>query len=426
MKRTFLILISSITLVFLTDDIFGRQRPIDREAKQKPTGQISLPKADKIGIKPPGQIELKKITPSTTLNIIKSGNFNADDKQFRITACTMSDGNIFIGWEAFADKAGYSYKWRAGRCAKFNTQLRQLGVDMIYTETRNSYFLEDNSSVPFANGNVLVAFNDKIDHQNEKGRYVLLSPQMKILAGPVTFCEGRAASVSATSMLDGDAALIAFSDSKSPTYQGKFIIVNSGGEIITEAKPYTFKGEVTRVSTGTTWNGKAFIGWTDTDDGSLSIEVNVLGNISRGSHAIFNYQTLTGLSVCPLSNRNTLILCNRDGSARALLVGPDGKHIGSFQTFHPQNAFDIQTSLLSGDNVFVSFTTEEEKAMCIMLDSTGKMIKGPVGICEDFNIQPGLDTIAQTKLHNDMVLVITQGYRKEPHNDLITTWTVLK
>jgi hypothetical protein len=76
--------------------------------------------------------------------------------------------------------------------------------------------------------------------------------------------------------------------------------------------------------------------------------------------------------------------------------------------------------------VFVSFTTEEEKAMCVLLDSTGKLIKEPVGICKDFNVQPGLDTIAQTKLHNDMVLVITQGYRKEPHNDLTTTWTVLK
>ena len=43
-----------------------------------------------------------------------------------------------------------------------------------------------------------------------------------------------------------------------------------------------------------------------------------------------------------------------------------------------------------------------------------------------YNVQPGLDTIAQTKLHNDMVIVITQGYRKEPHNDLTTTWTVLK
>ena len=64
--------------------------------------------------------------------------------------------------------------------------------------------------------------------------------------------------------------------------------------------------------------------------------------------------------------------------------------------------------------------------MCVILDSTGKKLKDPKALCEGYNVQPGLSPIAQTKLHNDMVAVLTHGYRKAPHNDAVTTWTALK
>ncbi len=421
MKRSFLIIISLI-LVTHPVEVFARRSTPERNTRQM---QPTMP-AERIKPNVRDRILKRPTADSTTLNVIKTGKIGAEAKPFRITTCTMNDGNIFIGWEAFADKAGSSYQWRAGRASKYNTQFQQLGTDMIYTMTRNSYFLENNSSVPFANGNVLVAFNDKVDYTQEKGRFVILSPQMKILAGPVTFCDNRAGSVSATSMLDGDAALIAFCDDKAVTYKGKFIIVNSAGEIIRQAEAYTYKGGVTDICTGTTWNGKAFVAYNSEEDNTLSFEVNVLGNISRGSRAIFNYQKLEGLAVCPLSNKNTLVFCNREGSAQNLLIGPDGKYIDGFQTFHQQQVSDKQVTLLSDDCVFISFIAPGEKAMCAVVDSSGKLIKGPVPVCEAYNVQPGLETITQTKLHNDMILVITHGYRKEPHNDSVTQWTVLK
>jgi hypothetical protein len=422
MKRNTEILVVIIISVFL-----GRHAPGSPAAGNRTRPTAPIRRIEPVAPKLPGRAALRKIPDSTTISVVKTGHFNAEDKQFRITACTLGDGNVFIGWEAFADMAGQSYKWRAGRGAKYNTQFRQLGVDMIYTATRNSYFLEGNSSVSFANGNVLLAFNDKIDERGKaEGKFVLLSPDMRVLVGPVTFCQNNAKSVSATSLLDGDAALIAYGDSTSNEYQGKFLIVDSSGKIITQPKPYTYKGEVTEVTTSTTWNGKAFVAYNCDRDGSLSIEVNVLGNLSRNIRPIWNHKTLTQLAVCPLSNKNTLVLGNWDGSGQSLLIGPDGKYIGGFQQFHPQLVFDVQTSLLSNDNVFVSFTTSDEKAMCVMLDSTGKLVRGPKAICEGYNIQPGLDTIAQTKLHNDMVVVVTHGYRKAPHNDAVTTWTVLR
>jgi hypothetical protein len=407
---------------FFLDHAFGNPTARDRVNKTPPARRIA-PVAPKL----PGRTTLRKIPDSMTINVVRTGKF-AEERPFRITACTLNDGNIFIGWEAFADMAGQSHKGRAGRGAKYDTQFRRRGVDMIYTATRDSYFLENNNSVPLANGNVLLAFHDKVDLRtgNGRGQFVLLSPEMRVLAGPVIFCQGNAKSVSATPMLDGDAALIAYGDTTSSTYQGKFLIVNSSGKIITQPKAYTNKGEVTEVATGTTWNGKAFVAYNCSEDGSLTMEVNVLGNISRWSRALFNYQTVTNLAVCPLSNKNTLVLCNRQGTARSLLIGPDGKYIGGFTQFHPEQAHDMQTSLLSEDNVFVSFTTPDEKAMCVILDATGKLLKGPIPLCEGYNVQPGLDAIAQTKLHNDMVAVITQGYRKAPHNDNVTLWTVLK
>lgn len=421
MNRIVAALAASAILVFFVGHAFGGQSAGDRTRQVAPTRRI-----DRVAPKLPGRAVLRKVPASTTINVVKAGNFNAEDKQFRMTACTLSDGNVFIGWEAFADMAGQTYKGRAGRGAKYNTQLRQRGVDMIYTATRNSYFLEGNSSVPLANGNVLVAFNDKVDARKAQGRFVLLSPEMKVLTGPVVFCQSNAKSVSATSMLDGAAALIAYGDSTSAEYQGKFLIVDSSGKIITQPKAYTYKGDVTEVTTGTTWNGKAFIAYNCGRDGSLSIEANVLGNLSRNIRPIWNHKTLTQLAVCPLSNKNTLVLGNWEGSGQSLLIGPDGKYIGGFQQFHPQLVFDVQTTLLNNDNVFVSFTTRDEKAMCVVLDSTGKLVKGPKAICEGYNVQPGLDTIAQTKLLNDMIVVITHGYRKAPHNDAVTTWTVLR
>lgn len=422
MKR--IVVICSIMAFSLCcfDHALGRPAARDRIKKAPPSRQIK-----RVTPRLPGQTTLRKIPASTTINVVKTGQF-AEEKPFRITACTLNDGNVFIAWEAFADMPGRSHKGRAGRGAKYSKQLQRRGVDMIYTLTRDSYFLENNNSVPLANGNVLLAFNDKEDLQtgSGRGRYVLLSPQMKVLVGPVTFCQRDPKSISATSMLDGDAALIAYGDSSSETYQGKFLIVNANGEIITEPKAYTNKGKVTEVAAGTTWNSKAFVAYNCSEDGSLTMEVNVLGNISRWPRALFNYQTVTGLAVCPLSNKNTLVLSNRGGSAQSLLIGPDGKYIGGFKQFHPERAHDMQVTLLSNDNVFVSFTTPSQKAMCVVLDSTGKRIKDPKALCEGYNVQPGLENIAQTKLDNDMVLVITEGYRKAPHNDNITTWTVLR
>jgi hypothetical protein len=408
--------------LFFTDHALGRPTARDRVKKTPPIRRI-----DPVIPKRPGRAVLRKTPDPTAINVVKTGKI-AEERPYRITACTLSDGHIFIGWEAFADMADRPHRGRAGRGARYNTQFQRRGVDMIYTATRDSYFLENNNSVPLANGNVLLAFNDKENERTGggRGRYVLLSPQMRVLVGPVTFCQRDPKSISATSMLDGDAALIAYGDTTSSTYQGKFLIVDSSGKIITQPKAYTNKGDVTEVAAGTTWNGKAFVAYNCSEDGSLTMEVNVLGNISRWPRALFNYQTVTGLAVCPLSNKNTLVLCNRQGAARSLLIGPDGKYIGGFKQFHPEQAHDMQATLLSKDNVFVSFTTPDQKAMCVVLDSAGKRIKGPKSLCEDYNVQPGLDVIAQTKLHNDMVAVITQGYRKAPYNDNVTLWTVLK
>ncbi|MBN2313218.1 MAG: hypothetical protein JXM79_04770 [Sedimentisphaerales bacterium] len=422
MKRIIIMPSIIIFSLFFVNHAFGRPTARDRVKKTSPIRRI-----DPVAPKLPGQVTLRNIPDPTAINVVKTGTFT-EERPFRITACTLNDGTIFIGWEAFADMAGQSHKGRAGRGARYNTQFQRLGVDMIYTATRDSYFLESNNSVPLSNGNVLLAFNDKVDERNGvgQGKYVLLSPQMRVLVGPVTFCQRDAKSISATSMLDGDAALIAYGDTTSPTYQGKFLIVDSSGKIITQPKAYTNKGDVTEVAAGTTWNGKAFVAYNCSENGSLTLEVNVLGNISRWSRSLFNYQTVTGLAVCPLSNKNTLVLCNRQGTACSLLIGPDGKYIGGFQQFHSEQAHDMQATLLSNDNVFVSFTTPNEKAMCVVLDPTGKRIKGPKALCEGYNVESGLGTIAQTKLHNDMVVVITHGYRKAPHNDNITLWTVLK
>ena len=427
MKRTFVILTVSVVMILTIGEVFGRQRDTGGKAVQAPIRRTDK----KVVPNLPGRRIPREIGASTTLQVIKTDKFNTDGKPFKITACTLSGGDIFIGWEAFADKAGYSYKWRAGKAGRYSVRLRQRGTDMIYTATRNSYFIEGNSSVPLANGNVLIAYNDKIDNRNEKGTFVVLSPQMKVLVGPVIFSKSRAASVSATSMLDGAAALIAYSDSESPTYQGKYLIVNAKGEITIQPKAFSYKGNVSDVSTGTTWNGKAVIafnlslsGW-----GSQSVEVDALGNMSRTLKGItYDESRITDISICPLSDKNTLVLGNWKGSAKSTLIGPDGKPVNklNFEAIHPKPVYDIQATKLSNDNVFVSFVAPGDEAMSAVLDPAGKLIKGPMAVFEGYRVQAGLDCIAQTKLTNDMVLVITHGFRPEPHNDQITRWTVLK
>ena len=104
-------------------------------------------------------VKRTKIAPpdENVLRIIRgSKTVSPAPKPFQITACTLPDGNVFLGWEAFAKMAGQSHLGRAALGGKYNpANLRRVAGEMMYSRARNSYFLSYNRATAFANGNVL-------------------------------------------------------------------------------------------------------------------------------------------------------------------------------------------------------------------------------------------------------------------------------
>jgi len=93
MKRITEIFTVIVISVFLGSHAPGNPAAGNRTRQTAPVRRIE-PVAPKL----PGRAAVRKIPTSTTINVVKTGHFNAEDKPFRITACMLSDGKAFIAY----------------------------------------------------------------------------------------------------------------------------------------------------------------------------------------------------------------------------------------------------------------------------------------------------------------------------------------
>ena len=448
MKKTFyfssLILITFSFVTFAAEKTTPAKRlaPV-RKAPTKVAPAATEKKTIKpiIPVKQTAPIQMKKITPPdpTKFQILRSGNVDPAPKPFRMTACTLPDGNVFLGWEGFAQQTDKSYAGRAAIGGKYNpANFSRIGVEMIYSYTRDSYFLGSNSAMAFGNGSVLTAFNDRQGELKStgKGTLVILKPDMRIKAGPIIFCQTRVRDIALAALPGGNAILIAYCDEEATTGKGKFVIVNSDGEIIVGPTAFTNKHDLSMFSAGTTADGVVMIAFYGHEqDGPLTGSKNILidsyGNTVRPLMSFWNCEKIPDFQICPLTNGTVLVAGNWAGKATCLVVDDNNtrQKIHDLKQFYNGKVTNIRLTRLNDDRVFISFhPAEQDKVMCAIVDATGAVVKKPMllPMCSEYKIQNNLETIAQTRLQDDSVLVFAHGYKAVGNDAAVSAWYVMR
>ena len=439
-----LILVTFSVAVFAVENI----KPVKRLAPtRKAPVKIAPTATDQKTIKPivpvkqVAPIQMKKITPPdpSKFQILRSGTVNPAPKPFRMTACTLPDGNVFFGWEGFAQQADKSYAGRAAIGGKYNpTNFTRIGVEMIYSYTRDSYFLSSNSAMAFGNGNVLAAFNDRQGELKStgKGTLVILKPDMRIKAGPIIFCQTKVRDIALAALPGGNAILIAYCDEEATTGKGKFVIVDSNGQIIVQPTAFTYKHDLSMFSAGTTAEGVVMIAfYGHEEDGPLTGSKNILidsyGNTVRPLKSFWNCEKIPNFQICPLTNGTVLVAGNWQGKATCLVVDDNNtrQKVHGLKQFYNGKVTNIRLTRLDNDQVFISFhPAEQDKVMCAMVDATGAVLKDPMllPMCSEYKIQNNLETIAQTRLNDNSVLVFAHGYKAVGNDATVSAWYVMR
>jgi len=380
-----------------------------------------------------------RVTPPNEREFqILRGNTNVDPspKPFQITACTLPDGNVFLGWEVFTQMAGQSYPGRAARGGKYNpNNLMRVGGEMMYSHARNSYFLTYNRAMAFANGNVLTAYNDEFNHTDSKGTFVILTPDMQVKEGPVHFSQTKVRDIALAAIPGGHAILIAYCDEQAETGKGKYIVVDDEGNLLVEPTAFTNKYDLSMFSAGTTSDGLVMIAFNGHEPngpltGSSNIVIDPYGNVARPLRSFWNHKTIGQLQICPLSNGTVLAAGNWNGKACCLVVdNQNSKPVHDFKPFYNKTVSEIQLTRLDNDRVFISFCLPDEyKALCTVVDATGAVVKDPIMvlICPEYKIQADLRTLAQTRLNDNSMFIFAHGFDDSDDGRMVTAWYVMR
>jgi hypothetical protein len=136
--------------------------------------------------------------------------------------------------------------------------MQETGKSVYYTDLKNDIFIKNNSVTPFSDGNVMVAYEDKKD---SRARFIIFNPEMKIIKGPVLIQSTAAECMSITRLAGGMTAMIAFYAPVGITGTGKFIIVNSSGDILGPPAVFSKEGLISGISAATLSNGLVFIAY---------------------------------------------------------------------------------------------------------------------------------------------------------------------
>ena len=96
-----------------------------------------------------------------------------------VSAAILDNGYVVRAWESLdpGDRI-------IGTAAMFTESLQPASAVVPYTDRWKDDLIAYNTALPFANGNILLAY---IDRRDQKGKFVLYDSRMKIIKGPVVF-----------------------------------------------------------------------------------------------------------------------------------------------------------------------------------------------------------------------------------------------
>lgn len=333
------------------------------------------------------------------ITVVKSGNLSNADRPWQISATSLGNGNTFVAWQDLAAMAGQQDKGAAGYGVMLNKQMQQVGPNVIYTDTSQNNFIGNNTAVSFAHGNVLVAYSDGTD--GDKGKFVVFNPQMRIIKGPFMFNDTKTESVFAIRLAGGNAILLAYHRKQGVSGSGKLKIIDSAGNVMLQERTFSPNGLTSSISAGLLSDGLVFM--TYTCGFSNTKVLDPYGYVVRSEKRMPGTR-LGQMTPCVLNNGNVFLA---HSAGECLVFNESGDIISGPHDFTAEGVSRIMLTKLDNGNIFLSTIDAAGKVTCRVIDSEGKVIRGPKTL--DNSTSSDGKGIAQTNFPGNMVLIIFGG-----------------
>jgi hypothetical protein len=402
----------TVTVLFVALHLspsFAQQAPLKLPQKTEPAKTMTAPqpasKAQSSLVQPvridPSAISLIGTVDLKTENPIKLPT--------SLSAAILDNGYVVRAWESLdpGDRM-------IGTAALFTESLQPASAVVPYTDRWKDELIAYNTALPFANGNILLAY---IDRRDQKGKFVLYNSQMKIIKGPVVFSPKNAHRFSAVRLPGGMSTLIAFYEPERPASdalwdhmagQCLFVVVNAEGTIVSQPKAFTRRGHALQLVTTLLPGGLIFSAY-DLGAGTSSV-IDQTGNILRQEKKFYSGK-LSALSAVTLADGNVMVIFLDDrGLPRASVIDYAGNVVAT-QNLPVTSVMNLYPARLSNGNVLVVMAPNNGLT-AVILNPAGKIVKGPTTFFGEYifgEYNHYRSRISVTAFRNEMGLVLYSG-----------------
>jgi hypothetical protein len=373
----------------------------------------SMGKAVDISSKLPANKELMdiKLNPSPADDLMNAGEILIVNTYpvrvnkahpINVAVKRLDNGSFFSVWEEWLKDDKFT-----GIATQYSDSMQETGKSVYYTDPKNDAFTKNNSVTPFSDGNVMVAYEDKKDF---RARFVIFSPEMKIIKGPVLIRGSAAEHMSIARLAGGKTAMIAFHEPAGITGTGKFIIVNSSGDILGSPSVFSKERLISGISAAPLLNGLVFIAYQS--GFGRSVVIDQYGNVISPMSVYYSKQA-SKVTAIPLDNGNVMVTFrDEQDKPRFAIIDPQGKSAGSPGYLFNEAVDDVVPVKLNNGNVMAAVTPVMNgypAALSLtIIGQTGKSVKRPKVIINDLLIAAGNYQIAAVK--KDMALILFGGF----------------
>ncbi len=388
---------------------FAQQAPLKFPQKTDPAKTMTAPQ-------PAGKAQSSPVKPvrmdPSAVSLVGTVDLKTDNPvriPSSVGVALLDNGYVVRAWETL-DPGNKMI----GTAALFTESLQPASAVVPYTDRWDNDLIAYNTALPFANGNILLAY---IDRRDQKGKFVLYNSQMKIIKGPVVFSPKNAHRFSTLRLPGGMSTLIAFYEPERPASdalwdhmagQCLFVVVNAEGAVVSQPKAFTRRGHALQLATTLLPGGLIFSAY-DLGAGTSSV-IDQTGNILRQEKKFYSGK-LSALSAVTLADGNVMVIFLDDrGLPRASVIDYAGNVVAT-QNLPVDSVMNLYPTRLSNGNVLVVMAPNNGLT-AVILNPAGKIVKGPTTFFGEYNFgeyNHYRSRISVAAFRNEMALVLYSG-----------------
>ena len=395
-------------LAFHLTPAFAQQAPMKFPQKADPARTVAPQPAGKAQTSPAKPVRMDASAVSL-VGMVDLKTDNPIKLPTSVTAAVLDNGYVVRAWESL-DRGDRMI----GTATLFTETLQPAAAVVPYTDRWKDELIAYNTALPFANGNILLAW---IDRRDQKGKFVLYDSRMKIIKGPVVFSPKNAHRFSAVRLPGGMSALIAFYEPGRPASDALwdhesgyclFTVVNAEGTIVSQPRPFTQKGHIKQLAATLLPGGLIFAAYEF--NGAVSSVIDQTGNILRQEKKFYPGK-FSALSAVTLADGNVMAVFLDDrGMPRVTVIDYAGNTV-STQTLPVDSVVTLHPARLGNGNVLVVMAPKNGLT-AVILNPAGKIVKGPTTFFGEYGFDEYnayRSRISVTAFRNDMGLVLYSG-----------------